>query len=75
MIARLIYRSAEAARYVGLTPAALAWHRAHGTGPAFYRLGPTTVGYSLADLDGWLAARRVAPTRPVPRRGRPPKLG
>lgn len=66
-----LLRPVAAAAYLGLCRNML-WHwRRYGGGPAYVRLGPAhAVGYAVADLDAWIAERRVAPR---PFRGRPPK--
>ena len=55
---------ADAARYCGVTVARLRASRLRSgalcDGPPYLLLG-RTVRYSLADLDRWLAARRVVP--------------
>jgi predicted DNA-binding transcriptional regulator AlpA len=54
-----VIRENVAAAYLGLSQHTLRWHRRRGTGPGFYRLGKHSIGYFLADLDAWLAARHV----------------
>jgi Helix-turn-helix domain len=49
-----------AANYLGLSVRSLANMRQMRTGPAFYRVSPKIVRYAAADLDAYLAARRVA---------------
>lgn len=68
-------RSEEAAAYLGLSVAALRWHRRHGSGPSFAKLGAPNgvVVYPIPFLDAWLKARRVPPTKPARHRGRPAK--
>lgn len=57
---------AEAADYIGMSCAYLKKARVSGTignrtpGPSFHRMGRRVVRYSRADLDAWLASRRVA---------------
>lgn len=51
----------EAARHIGLAVATLAKMRSWGGGPRFLKLG-RSIRYYPADLDAWLAARRVANT-------------
>lgn len=53
-------RVGMAAQYVGLSKSALDKYRCYGGGPVFAKLG-TTVIYNTADLDEWIAARRVLP--------------
>ena len=45
-------RTAEAARYLGLSPRTLEKHRIYGTGPAYRKIGARVV-YALADLNAW----------------------
>jgi predicted DNA-binding transcriptional regulator AlpA len=45
-------RTAEAARFLGLSPRTLEKHRTHGTGPQYRKLGRVVV-YSLPDLERW----------------------
>jgi hypothetical protein len=66
----------QAAEYIGMSVAFLRCGRLQGNignrtpSPPFYRKG-TRVQYSRADLDAWLAARRVDPAaRRAPRRAR-----
>jgi hypothetical protein len=51
----------DAARHLGLAPATLAKMRCVGGSPTFLRLGRKIV-YVRADLDAWLAERRVRHT-------------
>jgi hypothetical protein len=51
----------EAARHLGLAPSTLAKMRCCGGSPTFLRLGRKIV-YVRADLDTWLATRRVRHT-------------
>ncbi len=51
----------DAARHLGLAPATLAKMRCVGGSPTFLRLG-RKIMYVRADLDAWLAARRVRHT-------------
>lgn len=53
-------RVPQAAEYIGLSKSYLDKARMTGTGPAYAKLGATIV-YSTADLDAWVAARRVVP--------------
>lgn len=53
----------EAAAALGVAFHTLASYRQRGTGPAFTRVGYRTITYSRADIDEWLAARRVVPKR------------
>jgi predicted DNA-binding transcriptional regulator AlpA len=51
-------RVKTAADYLGLSKSFLDKARCYGGGPVFAKLG-TTVIYNSADLDEWVAARRV----------------
>ena len=51
-------RVPQAAEYLGLSKSALDKMRCYGGGPTYAKLG-TTVVYQAADLDAWVAARRV----------------
>jgi predicted DNA-binding transcriptional regulator AlpA len=57
-----VFRTREAAGYVGLRPSTLEKLRVRGDGPRFVRLGNRSVGYDLGDLDAWLEARKVTST-------------
>jgi len=58
-------RTAEAARYLGLSVALLRKWRLRGAGdpgkagPPYSRVGPTVVLYTVADLDAWLKQHRT----------------
>jgi len=58
MMTKRVLRTAEAASYVGLSPATLEKYRLTGDGPRFVRLGGRAVGYDIADLDRWLESQR-----------------
>ena len=45
-------RTAEAARYLSLSPRTLEKHRTYGTGPAYRKIGARVV-YAVADLNAW----------------------
>ena len=45
-------RTAEAARYLSLSPRTLEKHRTYGTGPAYRKIGGRVV-YAIADLNTW----------------------
>jgi hypothetical protein len=45
-------RTAEAARYLSLSPRTLEKHRTFGTGPAYRKIGGRVV-YAVADLNAW----------------------
>ncbi|MET3997249.1 putative DNA-binding transcriptional regulator AlpA [Bradyrhizobium sp. S3.9.2] len=52
-------RTAEAAKYLGLSKSFLDKARIYGGGPAFMKFG-TAVVYSTDDLDAWAVSRKVA---------------
>lgn len=45
-------RTAEAARFLGLSPRTLEKHRIYGTGPAYRKIGARVV-YAVSDLNAW----------------------
>jgi len=45
-------RTADAARFLGLSPRTLEKHRTYGTGPSYRKLGGRVV-YAIDDLQGW----------------------
>ncbi|HWX26694.1 MAG TPA: helix-turn-helix domain-containing protein [Steroidobacteraceae bacterium] len=45
-------RTAEAARYLSLSPRTLEKHRTYGTGPAYRKIGGRVV-YAVVDLNAW----------------------
>jgi predicted DNA-binding transcriptional regulator AlpA len=51
----------EAAAYTGISKSSLNKRRVYGDGPLFIKVGSRVV-YDRADLDAWLAARKVANT-------------
>lgn len=51
----------QAAKYVGISEAALRLWRAEGKGPRYFRAGEKLVRYRRADLDAWIEARLSAP--------------
>ena len=53
-----IFRTHEAAEYVGLASSTLEKMRVNGDGPPFIRLGGRAVGYDIKDLDAWLDGQR-----------------
>jgi excisionase family DNA binding protein len=57
--------TAQAAAYLNVTRKQLESWRSKGCGPAFSKLG-RLVRYAVADLDAWMAARRVTNTAQVP---------
>lgn len=53
---------AETAAFLGVDEGVLKyWRRTKRLGPPFVTLGQKTIGYRLADLEAWLAERRVVP--------------
>lgn len=56
------YNEREAARYLGVSDAALRLWRSRGEGPRFFRAGEKLVRYRRADLDSWIEARLSEPT-------------
>ena len=52
-------RVKEAAGYLGLSKSMLDKLRMGTSGPSFFKLGRAVI-YSTADLDSWLASRRVS---------------
>lgn len=53
----------EAAILLGVQFRTLASYRQRGTGPAYTKVGYRTVRYARADIEAYLAARRVVPKR------------
>lgn len=53
-------RVRQAADYIGVSKSLLDKLRCYGGGPAYAKLGVSVI-YNTADLDAWVAARRVAP--------------
>ena len=53
-----VFRTADAAKRVGLSESSLEKFRLSGDGPPFVRIGSRAVGYLVSDLDEWLASRR-----------------
>jgi hypothetical protein len=45
-------RTAEAARYLSLSPRTLEKHRTYGTGPTYRKIGGRVV-YAVVDLNAW----------------------
>ena len=52
----------QAAKYVGISEAALRLWRAEGKGPRYFRAGEKLVRYRKADLDSWIESRLSEPT-------------
>ncbi len=55
----LVVMEAEAARMLSVSMRHLQRLRAEGEGPPIVNLGPRRIGYILADVEAWLAGRRV----------------
>lgn len=53
-----IFRTPEAANYLGLAASTLEKKRLTGDGPEFVKLGGRAVGYDIIALDAWLDAQR-----------------
>ena len=51
----------QAAKYIGISEAALRLWRSEGRGPRYFRAGEKLVRYRRADLDSWIEARLSAP--------------
>ena len=54
------YKEREAARYLGISEAALRLWRSEGTGPRFFRAGEKLIRYRRVDLDSWIETRLSA---------------
>ena len=50
----------QAAKYVGISEAALRLWRSEGKGPRHFKAGEKLVRYRRADLDAWIEARLSA---------------
>ena len=61
----LVISEAEAARLVDVSTRHLQRLRVEGGGPPYIQLGARRIGYRLADLESWIAGRRVASTSAV----------
>jgi excisionase family DNA binding protein len=55
--------SQQAARYLGISEAALRLWRSEDKGPRYFKAGEKLVRYRRADLDAWIEARLCAPGR------------
>jgi predicted DNA-binding transcriptional regulator AlpA len=53
-----VWRTPQAAEYVGLSTSTLEKFRLTGNGPVYQKAGPKIVVYRIEDLDAWLNARR-----------------
>jgi excisionase family DNA binding protein len=51
----------QAARYMGISEAALRLWRSRGEGPRYFRAGDKLVRYRRADLDMWIESRLSEP--------------
>ena len=49
----------QAAKYVGISEAALRLWRSEGRGPRYFKAGEKLVRYRRTDLDAWIEARLV----------------
>ena len=58
------YNEREAARYLGVSGAALRLWRSEGKGPRFFRAGEKLVRYRRTDLDSWIEGRLSEPVEP-----------
>lgn len=47
----------QAAKYIGVSEAALRLWRSHGGGPRYFRAGEKLVRYRRTDLDSWIESR------------------
>jgi predicted DNA-binding transcriptional regulator AlpA len=56
----LMMTEAEAAKMLCLSPRTMQRLRAEGAGPPFVQLTERRIGFRLADLEAWLASRRVS---------------
>jgi predicted DNA-binding transcriptional regulator AlpA len=57
-----VFRTPDAAQYLGLTASTLEKMRLSGSGPRFVRIGTRAVGYTIDDLDTFIEAGRRAST-------------
>ena len=57
-----IFRTRQAAEYLGLSKSTLDKMRVQGDGPVFVRLGGRAIGYDLDDLNAWIEAQRCRST-------------
>ena len=55
------YNEREAARYLGVSRAALRLWRSRGEGPRYFKAGEKLVRYRRADLDSWIESRLSQP--------------
>jgi predicted DNA-binding transcriptional regulator AlpA len=52
----------NAARYLGISEAALRLWRSEGKGPRHFKAGEKLIRYRKVDLDGWIESRLSQPT-------------
>ena len=62
MNSRRIFRTPEAAAYIGLSASTLEKLRLGGDGPEFVKLGRRAIGYDKGALDDWIDQRRRGST-------------
>jgi hypothetical protein len=55
---KCVWRTPQAAEYVGLSTSTLEKFRLTGNGPVYQKAGPKIVVYRIEDLDAWLDTRR-----------------
>ena len=51
----------QAAKYIGISEAALRLWRSEGKGPRHFKAGEKLIRYRKADLDSWIEARLSEP--------------
>jgi predicted DNA-binding transcriptional regulator AlpA len=61
----------QAAKYVGVSEAALRLWRTRGEGPRHFRAGEKLIRYRRADLDSWIESRLSERISPVGGAGSP----
>jgi hypothetical protein len=61
-----VVAEADAAAYIGYSPAALKAWRMRRTGPPYIRTN-RSIRYRISDLDAWLSRHRVEPERAAKR--------
>jgi hypothetical protein len=57
-----VFRTPDAAAYIGLTISTLEKMRIYGGGPRWVKIGARAVGYTVDDLDAFIEAGRRAST-------------
>lgn len=50
----------EAAAFLRLQYATLAWYRCNGSGPSFVRIGPKLIRYRMGDLRAYATGRQMS---------------